>query len=66
MKRITFKSTQRAKNVMIAVAESRHKDIGDLIHEYFYELAKEDLISFDATTTTNMELENIFHEAIML
>ena len=66
MKRITFKSTQRAKDVMTAIAESRHKDIGDLIHEYFYELAKEDLVLFDATATTNMELENIFHEAIML
>lgn len=59
---MTFKSTQTAKDIITAIADLRHKDIGDLIHEYFYELAKQDLSVTDAT---KIELRNIFYDAIM-
>lgn len=51
---------------MQAVAELKHKGVGDLIHECFYELAKDDLALIDSSDETDNELLDIFHEAIML
>jgi hypothetical protein len=66
MTRLSFKTTHRAKGVMQAVAELKHEDVGDLIHEYFYQLAKDDLAFINTSDKTDDELLDIFHEAIML
>ena len=66
MTRLSFKTTHRAKGVMQTVAELKHKDVGDLIHEYFYQLAKNDLALINTNDKADDELLGIFHEAIML
>lgn len=66
MKRFTFKTTQRAKDVITAVADIRHHRVSDLIHAYFYELAKSDLATIDYNDDADTELSEIFNEAIQL
>jgi len=50
---------------MQAVAELQHKDVSDLIHEYFYQLAKDGIEFVDTSEATDTELLDIFHDAIM-
>jgi len=65
MKRFSFKSTEKAIGVMQAIAELQHKDVSDLIHEYFYQLAKDGIEFVDTSEATDTELLDIFHDAIM-
>lgn len=49
---------------MSAISEKRHCDIADLVHQYFYELAVNDLNEIDAISTTDTALSDIFEQAI--
>ncbi|NOQ77606.1 MAG: hypothetical protein GQ475_07465 [Methylococcaceae bacterium] len=64
MKRLYIKSTESAIAIMSAVSEKRHCDIADLVHQYFYQLAIDDLNQIDTISTTDIALSNIFEQAI--
>ena len=51
---------------MLAVAELNHQDLADLIHNHFYLLAKDDLAIINTMDTAEVEMFDIFHEAMML
>ena len=64
MTRVSFKTTSKAKAVMLAVAELNDQDIADLIHNYFYLLAKTMLDEMDNEYYGGDELLGIFNEAM--
>jgi len=51
---------------MLAVAELSNQDLADLIHNYFYLLAKTNLDEMGNEYYANEELLDIFYEAIMV
>jgi uncharacterized protein (DUF1778 family) len=65
MTRLSFKTTHQAKSVMQAVAELRHQNVADIVHGYFYQLAKDDLAVINEIDGGDEELLDIFNEAIM-
>jgi len=66
LKRFSMKSTKQVQLVMLAVADKRHKDISDLIYEYFYLLAVDDLLEITSDANAGMVLNAIFDEAMKL
>jgi len=66
-KRISFKSTSDVEKVMLAVADKRNSDVGDLIHSYFYKLALDDMSGVkDNTDTCEGLLFEMFNTALYL
>ena len=66
MKRLSFKSTQAAINVMTTVANNRNHDIADMVHSYFYGLAQLDLLEADNDGNAEILLNEIFSQALLL
>lgn len=64
MTRLSFKTTAKAKAVMQAVAELNHQDIADIVHSYFYDLARSHVNDIVYAACTDDELLDIFSEAI--
>jgi len=61
-----MRSTEQVISVMVAVADKRYVDISDLIYEYFYQLAVDDLVEITDDTNVAEALNAIFDEAMKL
>ncbi len=59
-KRLSFKSTEAVIDVMTVVANNRHGDIADLVHNYFYGLAILDWAEVNGDVEADVMLDEIF------
>lgn len=66
MKRLSIKSTQSAIDIMKVVANNRHCDISDMVHQYFYDLAQLELLESNNDGDAETLLYEIFSQALLL